>query len=102
MARRKTSVTAGLTRAEVRHAARVAEQDRYGVGPWLANRLRQARGRLDRQIAELQQTDAASTISSPTTTLSCPGTDRCGRMPRARLPRARRRTPRLLLTFTLG
>lgn len=45
----------GLTLAEIRRAARVANEDRDAVGPVLAEQLRTARARIEQRMAELEQ-----------------------------------------------
>lgn len=45
----------GLTLTEIRQAAQVAAGDRDAAGPVLAERLRAARARVERRIAELEQ-----------------------------------------------
>jgi DNA-binding transcriptional MerR regulator len=62
----------GLNLAEIRQAARVAEQDRHEVGRgWRAGCSRPAPGCTGRSPS--CKADNASTNSSPTTTLSCSG-----------------------------
>ena len=46
----------GLTLAEIRGASAVAALDGDAVGPWLAERLRTTRARLEGQIAALERT----------------------------------------------
>jgi MerR family copper efflux transcriptional regulator len=48
----------GLTLSEIRCAAQVASRDRDAVGPRLAEMLRDARARIERRIAELEETRA--------------------------------------------